>query len=168
MEHTAYYWIEKLGLEAHPEGGYYREMYRSQTVIKKDELPDRFSGDRSFATSIYFLLEGSDFSSLHRIKSDELWHFYAGTALDVYVIHPDDGRLEVLKLGPRFDHGETFKAVVPHGAWFGAKVSDPDSFALVGCTVSPGFDFEDFELAEREKLLAEFPQHEELIKMLTR
>ena len=153
-------WIETLGLEAHPEGGYFREMYRSGEQIAQAGLPNRFRGDRSFSTAIYFLLTENNFSSLHRIQSDELWFFHAGADLNVHVID-QMGDYRCLTIGP---HGP-FQAVVTAGCWFGAQV-DRD-YALVSCTVAPGFDFADFELAERAVLLEQFPQHSDLIERLT-
>ncbi len=164
---TATYWIDKLGLQAHPEGGYYREVYRAQEAIAGSHLPARFGGARLFSTSIYFLLCRGQFSALHRIKSDELWHFYAGDPLRISVIGPSGAARELL-LGPSLHRGESFQQVVPAEAWFGAALESASEFALVGCTVAPGFDFADFELADRARLLAEFPQHEALVTRLTR
>lgn len=144
------YWIETLGLAPHPEGGYFRETYRS-----------------AFSTAIYFLLPGDQVSALHRIKSDELWHFHAGSRLTLFVIHPE-GRLERVALGPRADNGEALQAVVPAGCWFGAVVNDLASYALAGCTVALPFEFDDFELGDPARLLAEYPQHRAVIERLTR
>jgi predicted cupin superfamily sugar epimerase len=119
------------------------------------------------ATAIYFLLSGSQFSALHRIKSDEIWHFYAGSSLAVEAIHPD-GTRQTWRVGVDLAAGDLPQAVVPAGAWFGAEMIDKRAYALVGCTVSPGFDFADFELAERSALLARFPQHAGVILRLTR
>ena len=159
--------IASLNLQSHPEGGWYRETYRSTETISANELPDRFDGPRSFATAIYFLLNSESFSALHRIKADEQWHFYSGSALTIHVIRRD-GHYAPIKLGQNLEQGESFQAVVPHGCWFGATVDTPESYALVGCSVSPGFDFKDFEMAQREILKKEFPQHTELIDRLTR
>ncbi len=153
-------------MQAHPEGGYFAETYRSTESIPHSALPNRFSGDRNFGTGIYFLLENHHFSALHRIQADEMWHFYAGGPLNVYVIH-EDGSLEIIKLGSNPDNGEVFQAVVPAGTWFGSKPAAESDYSLVGCTVAPGFDFADFELAERVDLLATYPQHEEVIRWLT-
>jgi len=160
-------WIERLRLEPHPEGGFYRETYRAIEAIEAAHLPPRFGGRRVHSTAIYFLLPGDHVSAFHRIKSDEIWHFYAGTALTLTLIHPD-GRLETQRLGPDPDRGQSFQALVPAGCWYGAIVDDPESYALVGGTVAPGFDFADFELADRAALLAQFPQHREIIVRLTR
>jgi predicted cupin superfamily sugar epimerase len=162
----ASYWIEKYNMLSHPEGGFFAETYRSAEVISQAALPPRFRGDRSFSTGIYFLLENHHFSTLHRIQADEMWHFYAGGTLDVYVIYPD-GRLEIIQLGDNPDAGEVFQAVVPAGTWFGSKPKAQSAYSLVGCTVAPGFDFADFELGERSQLLALFPQHQDVIHLLT-
>lgn len=162
----AQYWVDKYQMQAHPEGGYFTETYRSAERIPHNALPSRFSGDRSFGTGIYFLLENHHFSAFHRIQADEMWHFYAGGPLHVYVIHID-GRLEIIKLGANPDNNEVFQAVVPAGTWFGSKPAAESDYSLVGCTVAPGFDFADFELAERVDLLATYPQHEEVIRLLT-
>ena len=138
---SANYWIEKLNLEKHPEGGYYKEVYRAQEIIRKDVLPARYRDDRNIATSIYFLLKGDEFSSFHRIQSDETWHFYQGTTLEIYVLQ-DDGELVKNLMGADFEAKENLQLTIPHNQWFGARVSDPTSFALVGCTVAPGFHFE--------------------------
>ncbi len=164
---NAAYWIEKLQLIKHAEGGYYRETYRSSLSVNKNVLPDGFHGDRNFSTSIYFLLEEKQFSAFHKIASDELWHFYAGNSLIIYEIETD-GSLIVHRLGSNPENGESFQILIKAGNWFGSRLANGNGYALVGCTVSPGFDFEDFELAEKEKLIKEFPQHKELIKQLTR
>jgi uncharacterized protein len=167
MIKSAQYWIDKLNLIAHPEGGYYRETYRSELAIAKAALPPRFSGPRLVSTAIYFLLEGENFSAFHRLRSDELWHFYTGGAITVHVIEPDGGHSEI-QLGDDPDAGELFQAAVKAGRWFASRVRDPKSFALAGCTVAPGFDFADFELGKRAELARLYPQHRSLIESLTR
>ena len=163
----ASYWIEKYNLQPHPEGGYYAETYRSGDMIDKHALQSRFGGSRSYSTGIYFLLEKGDFSAFHRIASDEMWHFYAGEALDIFVIDPETGKLQMIRLGADPEKGETFQAVVPAGTWFASRPAEGSSYALVGCTVAPGFDFEDFEMADRSALSSDFPQHHDLITALT-
>lgn len=163
---NALYYITHLGLIPHPEGGYYRETYRSEGVVKQAALPG-FKGDRNYSTSIYFLLEEKNFSAFHRIKSDEIWHFYSGDPLEVIEITPQ-GKLIITSLGANLKEGETFQYVVPAGHWFGSRVKKGGIFSLVGCTVAPGFDFEDFEMAERSELLRMFPQHAPVINELTR
>jgi len=164
QQHTAGFWIETLGLVRHPEGGWFGETYRSSESIPAHGLPERFSGPRSFGTAIYFLLERGQFSALHRIKSDEIWHFYGGAPLTVHLITPDGERLG-LPLGSNAEQGERFQAVVPAGCWFGAETTG--EYSLVGCTVAPGFDFCDFEMADREELSALFPLQADLISRLT-
>lgn len=151
----------------HPEGGYYKETYRSGEMIDMDALPARFNGNRHFSTAIYFLLEAGNFSAFHRIQSDETWHFYAGQSLLVYVIHKN-GLLEIIRLGPNMENGETFQATVPAGTWFASIPADSTDFSFVGCTVSPGFDFMDFELAQVSELIAIYPQHAAIIEKLSR
>jgi predicted cupin superfamily sugar epimerase len=167
MSKDAKYWIGKLNLTPHPEGGYFRQTYRSGLVLKKEALPTNFAGPRSASTAIYFLLDGENFSAFHRIRSDELWHFYAGDSLEIHVIDPKGAYSRIL-LGNSPDAGEDFQAVVKAGCWFASCVQNPNSFALVGCTVAPGFDFEDFELAKCLDLSQRFPQHKSLIENLTR
>lgn len=157
--------ITTLNLAPHPEGGHFRETYRAAETILPTGLPPRFSAERSTSTAIYYLLQKNDRSRLHRIQSDEVWHFYTGATLIIHVIHPD-GEYQQLKLGLDLKNGAAPQHVVPHGVWFGAEVLDKTSFALVGCTVAPGFDFADFEMADKKKLLAAFPQHCEIIERM--
>ena len=152
---------------SHPEGGYYVQTYRSAEMLHEECLPIRFPGERCFSTAILFLLAGESFSAFHRLKSDELWHFHAGSALNIYVISPE-GDFSLITLGPRFDQGQEFQAVVKAGHWFASAPADPGGYSFVGCTVSPGFDFEDFEMAEADGLAAEYPQHETLIRKFCR
>ncbi len=163
---SAAYWIRNLELIPHPEGGYYRETYRAQESIAANGLPDRFKGLRQFSTAIYYLLEGKQYSKFHRLKSDEMWHFYAGTGLVIYSID-ENGNLEKFELGADFGKGERLQVVIPAGHWFGAHVVKPTSYALTGCTVSPGFDFGDFETAKKEEMLKQYPKHKAIIQKLT-
>lgn len=160
--------IERLDLQPHPEGGYYRRSYTANEMLAAGALPERFGGARPVSTAIHFLLPAGEVSALHRMQSDELWHFYAGDPLRVHMLYPD-GRHESFVLGPALDEGMVYQAAVPHGVWFGAELAgSPDKgFALVGNTVAPGFDFSDFELAERDELVARYPEHRALIRRLT-
>jgi len=160
------YWIKKLGLTPHPEGGYFCETYHSQEIINKKALPNRYSADRVFSTAIYFLLESHQASKFHRLQSDEMWFYHDGSSLTLYIIDRD-GALRQLRLGTDIDNGEQPQILIKYGVWFGAKVNQEHSYTLVSCAVAPGFDFEDFELAAREQLLVEYPQHREIIEMLT-
>jgi uncharacterized protein len=163
---NANYWIEKLDLHAHPEGGYYYETFAANESIKADALPQRYGGNRKHYTSIYFLLKTGQVSHFHRIKSDEIWAFHDGKPLNIHVIEPS-GDYHVLKLGLNPEKGEYPQHIVPAGSWFGASLDQPEGFSLVGCFVAPGFDFADFELAERDNLLKEFPKHKNIITKLT-
>jgi hypothetical protein len=166
---TAREWIKILGLRPHPEGGYYREIYRAAERIPAAVLPARYRGPRAFATSIYFLLAGAQFSALHRMASDEQWHFYDGNALCLTTI-ASDGAVTRMRLGRDSARGEQFQAVIPAGNWMGARLAAPgrSGFALIGCTVAPGFDFRDFQMGKRSDLLARYSQHRRLIISLTR
>lgn len=152
--------IRRLRLEPHPEGGYFRETYRSPLTTRVPQ------GERSASTAIYFLLKEGQVSRLHRIKSDELWHFHAGGPLTVAAILPGGGTLEAV-LGPDPSAGHVYQHAVPAGSWFGAWPAAGAGFSLVGCTVAPGFDFEDFELGRRGELLRIFPAAAGLIERLT-
>jgi predicted cupin superfamily sugar epimerase len=158
--------VRQLGLQPHPEGGYFRETYRAAEAIEGSALPRRFGGQRSISTAILFLLEAGQSSRLHRIKADEVWHFYAGDPLIVVEIDAA-GRLQTTRLGGNLAEGAVYQHVVPAGTWFGATPAEDGRFALVGCTVAPGFDFADFELADRTRLLAEYPAHHDWIARLT-
>ena len=160
-------WTDRLQLRPHPEGGYFRESYRSDELLTAAALPSRFGGDRAFSTAIYFLLEGEDFSALHRIKQDEVWHFYDGSSLTIHVIDPEASYSTIL-LGRNLEAGEVPQAIVKAGHFFGASVTDKRSCALVGCTVAPGFDFADFHMPSREELCRLYPQHRQVIESLTR
>ena len=159
--------VEKYQMLPHPEGGYYKETYRSEEEIPNEALPARFSGNRNFYTSILFLLEQGNFSAFHKIKSDEIWHFYEGDALEVFEIS-EKGKLEITLLGRDIENGETFQHAVKAGRWFASRVIDGGTFSLVGCSVSPGFDFQDFELAKRDALIMQFPELRDTILSLTR
>lgn len=164
---SADYWIRKLGLKGHPEGGLYRETYRAAGKIPKPGLPEKFAGPRSYSTAIYFLLKGGQRSVFHRHRSDELWHFYYGSPLILYVID-GKGRLARKKLGDRPERGESFQALAKGGFWMAAEVANPKGYSLVGCTVAPGFAFGDFELAERRELFRRYPRHRALIRKMSR
>jgi len=163
MTENARYWIDLLKLKKHPEGGHYREIYRSDEIIHKKNLPDRYSGFRNFSTSIYFLLETHEFSAFHRIKSDEIWHFFAGSSLTIISIN-GNGQLAECNLGNNPVNGEVFQHVIPKGTWFMARVNGTDSFSLAGCVVAPGFDFDDFELGKKDELIRLFPRYAQLFK----
>jgi len=164
--HNVDYWINLLELQPHPEGGYFKENYRSSEIIPSAALPDRFDGYRGFSTAIFFLLRSEDRSVFHRIKSDEVWHFYQGSTLLIYVLQENE--LKIHKVGSDLEKGESLQVVIPANCWFGAHLEKENSFALCGCTVAPGFDFRDFEMADREDLLKKYPGFEKGIIRLTR
>lgn len=180
---NAKYWIEKLRLEPHPEGGYFRQTYKAELTVVRgptangcevasttgvDGVELRRSGTaRPASTAIYFLLEGENFSAFHRLRSDEIWHFYAGSPLMVHMIDLG-GQYWSIELGNDPERGEVFQATVPAGCWFASHVKDWKGWALAGCTVAPGFEFEDFELAKREELIAKYPEHREIVRKLAR
>ena len=163
MDKDAQHWIDKLNLEEHPEGGYFVETYKSEKFVN---LPE-YDGPRHSCTAIYYLLVGDQFSSFHKLKSDELWHFYAGSSLTLHIIETD-GRLNDVRLGPDIDSKETFQAVVKSGSWFAASVNNHNSYSLVGCTVSPGFDYHDWELGDMEALAKIYLRHKSIIERYTR
>lgn len=162
---TADYWIEKLELQAHPEGGYFNETYRSKDRLHESKLPDRYNTSRVFGTSIYFLLTTESVSNFHRLTSDEIWHYHQGGSAVIHVISKD-GELTSSRIGNDLEGGESLQVVIPRGTWFAAEVVR-ENFILVGCTVAPGFEFEDFELADRGSLSSAYPQHQTLIGRFT-
>ena len=139
--------VEDLNLLPHPEGGFYKEMYRSPTIINAGGLVKK-----SAYTSIYYLLAGGDFSSWHRIKSDETWYFHSGCDISIYFFDQNKA-LQTIQLGLE---SKCLQATIPANTWFAAKPTQQDSFCLVSCAVAPGFEFADFEIGKRDSLLNEF------------
>lgn len=163
MPQSAQDLIGSLDLIPHPEGGFYRETYRSDKTVSAPHL----DGVRSAYTTIYFLLGPGDFSAWHRVWSDETWLFHRGSEIDVFQFHPD-GHLIHEQIGPKANR---YQLTVPAGRWFAAKPAAPDQYGLVSCIVAPGFEFGDFELANRDELLRTHgttEQHKALITQLTR
>jgi predicted cupin superfamily sugar epimerase len=159
--------IRSLNLTKHPEGGYYREIYRSNEFIPVEVLENRKNAKkpyRNISTSIYYLLVSSDVSLFHRIKSDEIWHFYQGSPLLLHILDEEKQEYRNITLGKDL----VFQVVVPKNVWFSAEILDKSSYSLIGCTVSPGFEFEDFEIAKSQDLISKFPQWENLIKKFTK
>lgn len=165
MEKDAKYWINKLELLAHPEGGFYKEVYRDAQIISKDAIPISFKGDRNSSTAIYYLLEKENYSSFHRIQSDEIWHLYNGSSVNIYYFK--EGELFIERLGLNLEKGESPMCIIPKNTWFAAELINKKSYSLMGCTVAPGFDFADFEKATRNDLLEYLHKHNELITRLT-
>lgn len=159
--------VDALSLLAHPEGGFYKEVFRSAGRIPSASLPDYFKGDRNYATSIYFLLTSNNFSAFHKINQDETWHFYSGSPLRIHMIDAH-GNYTIQELGMDLEQGLEPQFTVPAQVWFAAEVMAPNSYSLLGCQVAPGFDFADFNLAKRTELTALFPDHSQVIKTFTR
>lgn len=159
--------IQQYNLLPHPEGGWYKQTYKSAEYIRAAALPERFGGDRPISTAIYFLLEKGNFSAFHRIKSDECWHFYYGDPLEIFILQ-QTGELTTVTLGNEMDKGQLFQYVVPAGCWFASRPAPGSQYCFVGCTVAPGFDFADFEMANGEQLIIEYPLHSTMIRELCR
>jgi len=157
---TKQYFIEKLHLEEHIEGGSFTNTYQADYNIQ-----DRNGNTRPSATSIYFLLEAGDFSAFHRLQADEIWYYHYGATFTIYAIDLE-GKLHAFKLGSNLDAGEQLQVIVPRGWIFGSRVEK--DFGVVGCMVTPGFDYRDFELLKQADLLRDYPQHEQIIREMTR
>jgi uncharacterized protein len=149
------------------EGGYFSETYRSAEMIPQKCLQDRYSGPRTVGTAIYYLLEPNTFSELHRVASDEIFHSYLGDPVEMLQLWPDGSAKQVL-IGSDLEAGMAPQLVVPHGVWQGARLVAGGEFALMGCTVSPGFEYEDYESGSRQLLSEAFPEHRDMIYALTR
>ncbi len=160
-------WIRMLDLRPHPEGGWFRETWRAEESVDADGLPARYGGGRSHGTAIYYLLAEGAFSAIHRIRSPEVWHHYAGDPVEMIQLSNDGSAVRLL-LGPDVAHGELPQIVVPRGTWQGARIVPLGRRSLLGCSVAPGFEFEDFELGVREDLVARWPDLESEIVALTR
>ena len=161
MENNSKYWIEKLELVRHIEGGFYKQIYASKKTCQEH-------GNRSLATCIFYLLEGNDFSAFHKINGDEIWHFFIGSSLTIYIFNENDSKLKIVKLGKDLDKGENLQLIINEGNWFAAEVNDKSSFTLVGCTVIPGFEFKNFKLAKKKLLLLKFPSYKWVIEKLAK
>jgi predicted cupin superfamily sugar epimerase len=159
--------IRYLGLQPHPkEGGFFRETYRAAEVWPTAALPPRYGSDRHASTAIYYLLTPSTFSALHRLESDEVFHFYLGNPVRMLQLFPD-GAGRTIILGPDVLSGQKMQVVVPRGVWQGSLLEPGGDFALLGCTVAPGFEYADYHGGERKSLLAQYPAYADWIKRLT-
>jgi predicted cupin superfamily sugar epimerase len=160
--------ITLLNLKPHPdEGGYFVETYRSLEALSEKALPSRYKGVRSFGTAVYYLLTPESFSTMHRLQSDEIFHFYLGDPIEMLQLSPD-GSGRILILGSDILHGIQPQVVVPRGVWQGARLLNDGKFALLGTTVSPGFEFVDYESGRRNDLAKSYPQFRDLITALTK
>jgi predicted cupin superfamily sugar epimerase len=159
--------IELLNLKKHPEGGFFRETYRCEESVARDGLPARYSDKRSFGTCIYYLITSDTFSCMHRVSSDEIFHFYLGDPLEMLQLFPD-GSSKVIKVGSNLLAGQSPQVLIGQGVWQGSRLAPGGKFALIGATVAPGFDFADYEEGSREELLKLCPDQKDLIIALTR
>lgn len=159
--------IRLLDLQPHPEGGFYRETYRSSERLAHSALAQRYSGDRSISTAIYFLLTRESFSAMHKLASDEIFHFYMGGTVEMLLLKPGGGS-QTVRIGPNIEQAEQLQLVVPRRWWQGSRLVGDEEFALLGCTVAPGFDFADFEEGNRAALQTAYPEAADMISRLTR
>ena len=157
----ANHWISKLNLQPHPEGGYYKEVFRSSQYVRREENDSR----KHACTSIYYLLEHADFSGFHRIMSDEIWYFHQGVPLNIHII-TENGDYQLLELSD--SQTGSLSLVVPAGLWFAADIPGKQGYTLVSCAVAPGFEFAEFEMADKQQLIGEYPTHAELFSRLCR
>ena len=148
------------------EGGFYVETYRCRDKLAQANLPAGYTGDRNLSSAILYLLTPDTFSALHRLKSDEIFHFYLGDAVTMLQLHPD-GSSDVITLGQDIMADQCVQVTIPANCWQGCFLNEGGKFALMGTTVAPGFDFADFELGHREELLEQFPSQRHLIIQLT-
>ncbi len=148
------------------EGGYYVETYRAKEKLDETVLPKRYKGKRNFSTAILFLITKDSFSKLHRLKSDEIFHFYLGDPVQMLLLH-SNGKSEIVTLGRDISAGQKVQIVVPRNCWQGCILKDGGKFTLMGCTVSPGFEPQDYEQGVREELIKKYPTQKKLIIKLT-
>lgn len=164
---TAERLIKLLNLKPHPEGGYYAETYRSEELIASEALPDRYSGPRSFGTAIYYLLTPETFSAIHRLTTDEIYHFYLGDPVELIRLEPD-GSGRSMMLGNDVAGGMQLQAVISRGTWHGSRLFEGGKYALLGTTVAPSFEFVDNEAGRRSDLILAYPSSRDSIIALTR
>jgi len=159
--------IRRLNLQPHPkEGGFFRETYRAAEAILPSALATGYAGPRNHSTAIYYLLTPGTFSALHRLRSDEIFHFYLGNPVRMLQLGPD-GKGQTVVLGPDVLGGQQVQVVVPRGVWQGSMLEPGGSFALLGCTVAPGFEYADYESGDRDALIKQYPEFSDMIRRLT-
>ena len=156
------YWIQHLKLIPHPEGGHYKETYKSRIFLSKGELNNCVITRRS-ASLIYFLLSENEKSAFHKLKNDEIWIFNSGSSVKIYIID-NNGNLSIEKLGNNIENNEELQVFIPAESWFAAELIDKTSFCLMSCLVSPGFEWDDFELADIKKLNEQYPEYSDVLK----
>ncbi len=157
---------EMLGMQPHPEGGWFVEIHRSADELAADALPPEYAAPRAVSTAIYYMLEGDAISTLHRLRSDEIFHFYLGAPVEQLWLLPG-GQHRLVTIGNDLGAGQSPQVVVPRNVWQGARMQSGQGFALLGTTVAPGFDFADFEIGGRAELTAGWPAAAHLIRNLT-
>jgi predicted cupin superfamily sugar epimerase len=172
---TAQYWIDHLNLQPHPEGGYYKEVFRSQKLVlrtdsigfnsKKAAFNTDYDANKSAITSIYYLLEAGDFSAFHRLASDELWYFHNGEPLHIHVINLQ-GIHTILELSD--SETGVLQAIIPPNTWFASEIASKTGYVLVSCAVAPGFEFTEFEMAKKGELITQHPQLQTILNKLCR
>ncbi|MBN2486416.1 MAG: cupin domain-containing protein [Bacteroidales bacterium] len=155
---TKEYWIQHLDLKPHPEGGFFKEIFRSPLNIAKEHLPVGYKSPRRLATSIYYLLRSGDISRMHRLRSDEMWYFHYGSPLKVIYIDRE-GKKHTKILGSKPEKAEYFFLHIPAGNIFAAEVIESGSYSLVSCVVVPGFEYDDFEMFDKDDLIQAYPKH---------
>lgn len=159
--------IKLLKLEPHPlEGGFFQVTYRSADILPTSALPERYHGPRALGSAIYYLLTPETCSRLHRLPTDEIFHFYLGDPVSMLLLMPD-GTSDILTLGHNIAHGQTVQTLVPRNCWQGAKLQDGGTFALMGTTLCPGFDYDDYEQGDPDELIALYPKQKNWIETLT-
>ena len=159
--------IRLLKLEKHPkEGGYFRETYRSPQSIPREHLPSAYSGPRDFSTAIYYLITPDSFSAMHRLPGEEIFHHYLGDGVEMLLLHPD-GNSEIVTIGNDLLRGQSPQVIVPANTWQGSRLIDGGRFALLGCTMSPGFDYADYQHGSRDELIRQYPSQSQRIAALT-
>ena len=164
---TAQEIIDCFGLEPLPEeGGFFKSSYRSSDILPSTALPNRYNGPRHLGSAIYYLLTPENCSRMHRLPTDELFHFYLGSPVNLLLLYPD-GTSDILTLGQDIQNGQHVQALVPRGCWQGAYLPPGGTFALMGATMCPGFDDQDYEAGNRKTLLLQYPERQALIEKLT-
>ena len=159
--------INKLGLIKHPkEGGYFTETYRSEEELSKNVLPQRYKSKRSLSTAIYYMITPDTISPMHRLITDEIFHFYLGDPVNILMLNPDNTS-EIITLGHDILNNQIVQMVVKRNTWFGFKLNSGGSFALLGSTMSPGFDYSDYEEGDPKTLSEQYPQHKDFIYQLS-
>lgn len=165
MRHTAEEYIKKLGLAEHMEGGYFKELYKNSRTVKPSGIAVDCTAERALSSTIYYLLKSGQVSRFHKLQSDELWFFHAGSSLSIHTINAEE-KLATATLGLAVEQGEQPQVFIPAGTIFGAEVIEKNSFTLVSCMVSPGFDYHDFYLYTTDELCKQFPAHSKIINRL--